>query len=182
MINDNVEYIILLQLDAINIKGYTGQAVLHLGVKVKPVVASGVININGVVDLNGGIVGKYERTDFTKHFNSLLKLYDNSMVFTIDAWQAYLPALGTRIEISQAQKNNLASVLNKQYRPKLEVTNIYQNGDVKHLKISWKFVDLKNNEKIINIMPYVHKQAFDQFHLQGNFKYNLKISYTSKTN
>lgn len=48
MINDNVEYIILLQLDAINIKRYTGQAVLHLGVKVKPVVASGVININGL--------------------------------------------------------------------------------------------------------------------------------------
>ncbi len=104
MINDNVEYIIMLQLDATNIEGYTGQVVLHLGVKVKPVVASGVININGVVDLNCGIVGKYEQTDFTKHFNSLLKLYDNSMVFIIDAWQAYLPTLGTRIEISQAQK------------------------------------------------------------------------------
>ncbi|WP_158500773.1 hypothetical protein [Spiroplasma kunkelii] len=41
-------------------------------------IASGVININGVVDLKGGIVGKYERTDFTKRFNYLLKLYDNN--------------------------------------------------------------------------------------------------------
>ncbi|MFW4371447.1 MAG: hypothetical protein EHV01_005885 [Spiroplasma sp. hy2] len=49
------------------------------------------------------------------------------------------------MKFPKPKKNNLASVLNKQYRPKLEVTNIYQNSDVKHLKISWKFVDLKNN-------------------------------------
>ncbi len=96
--------IVNLQLDATEIEGYTGQAILRLAVKIKQEVLDDAIKINGVANLNKGANNVYETTTFKKHFEPLLKLYDKPVKFSVDTWTGYLPTLGLPIALSQNQK------------------------------------------------------------------------------
>ncbi|WP_338965921.1 MULTISPECIES: hypothetical protein [unclassified Spiroplasma] len=96
--------IVNLQLDATEIEGYTGQAILRLAVKIKQEVLDDAIKINGVANLNKGANNVYETTTFKKHFEPLLKLYDKPVKFSVDTWTGYLPTLGLPIALSKNQK------------------------------------------------------------------------------
>lgn len=171
--------IVNLQLDATEIEGYTGQAILRLAVKIKEEVLDDAIKINGVANLNKGANNVYETTTFKKHFEPLLKLYDKPVKFSVDTWTGYLPTLGLPIALSQNQKNILMSALNERYLPTREIVQIRKNGNIQNLRIHWIFSKENKKDKIIDLAPYAWEQPFDQSHFQLDFKYSLKIKYTN---
>ncbi|WHQ36629.1 hypothetical protein [Spiroplasma sp. SV19] len=173
------EVIIILQLDATELEGYTGQASLRLAVKIKQEVLNDVVQINGVAKLNKGANGVYETTNFKKHFEPLLKWYEKPVKFIVETWTGFLPMIGASVALSQNARNMLMSALNERYLPNREIVKIRKNGDVKNLQIQWIFSKENKKDKIIEIVPYVFEQAFDQSHFQADFKYNLKIRYTN---
>ncbi|WP_425380584.1 hypothetical protein [Spiroplasma endosymbiont of Stenodema calcarata] len=173
-------FLVNLQLDASEVVGHTGQAVLRLEVKVKPEEIEGVINIKGIVNVYKGVNNTYETTDFRKHFEPLLKLYEKSVKFKVQAWSGNLPKLTGGIEIPQMQKDILTEALNKRFVPDFERVNIIHNGDVQNLEIYWIFTKQNQKSKVLNLSPYASGQVFAKSHFQENFKYNLKIKYTNK--
>ena len=170
--------VVNLQLDATELEGYTGQAILRLAVKIKQEVLNGAIQIKGITNLNKGVNDVYETTNFKKHFEPLLNLYEKPVKFTVETWTGYLPTLGLPLALSQNQKNVLMSALNERYLPTREIVQIRKNGNIQNLRIQWIFSKENNKDKIIELMPYASEQPFDQSHFQLDFKYNLKIKYT----